>query len=181
METKAAGNRLLQISAILLIVCAVLGIIAMGGLSGKLIGAELMTNPEVIAKASISAGVSPDELIAMMQSPEGMEIANTAIFAIRLAMVAMAAVAALPRLIAGVLGLSRSSKPEKNGFFLIWGVVLLVLGIIGLVFTGGLASFNGIVSLLGGVIAPITYIIGASQQKKLYLASITGAESREPF
>lgn len=169
METKPAGNRLLTFSALALIICAVLGVIAMWMLSGTVISPELLSDPELLAKAAISANVSPDELVAMLQTPEGTQVVGTAFMAIRMAMVAMAAVASLPRLIAGVLGLSRVAKPEKHGFFLVWGAVLLTLGIIGLVFTGGIASFNGLVSVIGGLVAPILYIIGAAQQKKLPL------------
>ena len=41
---------------------------------------------------------------------------------------------------------------------------------------GGVFSFNGLVSLVGGVVLPILYLVGSSQQKKAYLASLSAAQ-----
>ena len=41
-----------------------------------------------------------------------------------------------------------------------------MLGAIGMLFAGGLFSLNGIISLAGGVVLPILYLVGSSQLKK---------------
>ena len=45
-----------------------------------------------------------------------------------------------------------------------------------MLFSGGVFSLNGLVSLVGGVVLPILYLVGSSQQKKAYLASLSAAQ-----
>ena len=67
----------------------------------------------------------------------------------------------------GILGLSRSRRPEKYRFFLGWGIPLLVIGGIGTLLTG-VVTPNGVASLVCGVAAPILFIVGGIQQNKAY-------------
>lgn len=68
--------------------------------------------------------------------------------------------------VVGILGLRRAGRPEKYGFFLVWGVILLVIGLLGALFSG-ISSLSGVAALACGVAAPILFLVGASQQKKL--------------
>lgn len=73
-------------------------------------------------------------------------------------------------LVVGFMGLSRSRRPEKYAFFLVWGIVLLVIGVLGLMFSGGL-TLRGAAALVCGVVAPILFLVGASRQKRELQAS----------
>lgn len=141
-------NTLLKVTAILMIVFAVLGLVSAGMISMD-VQKEL---------GGSSSGFTSMIMEIAMEDPS------------------FAAIAAVPRAIAGIMGLSRSSRPEKSGFFMAWGIVLLILGVIGMLFSGGVFSLNGLVSLVGGVVLPILYLVGSSQQKKAYLASLSAAQ-----
>ena len=80
---------------------------------------------------------------------------------------AIAAIMLIIDLTVGILGLSRSRRPEKYRFFLGWGIPLLVIGGIGTLLTG-VVTPNGVASLVCGVAAPILFIVGGIQQNKAY-------------
>lgn len=158
METKNETNGLLKITAMLMIAFAVIGVVVMAAMAGKL--ARGMTVPI-------------DELI---DGGNGSVLrAGTAMLWAQTAMLAVAVIGNLPRLIAGIMGLSRFKKPEKHDFFIVWGVVLLVLGVIGLMFSGWVLSANWLTSFVGGVILPVCYIIGGVWQKRTYIAQKSDA------
>ena len=181
-------NTLLKVTAILMIVFAVLGLVSagmismdvqkeLGGSSGgftSMIMEIAMEDPSFAAQAGID---DPAEFYELMQDEEFQAVMGGVFAVISVVMILFAAVAAIPRAIAGILGLSRSSRPEKSGFFMAWGIVLLILGVIGMLFSGGVFSFNGLVSLVGGVVLPILYLVRSSQQKKAYLASLSAAQA----
>lgn len=73
-------------------------------------------------------------------------------------------------LIVGILGLSRCRRPEKYRFFKVWGIILLVIGVLGTLM-GGISTPPALVGLLCGVVAPVLFIIGAQQQKKILMTS----------
>ena len=169
-------NTLLKVTAILLIVSAILGVVSavmlavgvgreIGGVDG--IGGMVMEialdDPSFLSEAGIS---SPEELQYVLETDDFQDIMGATLGIVYAMMIVIAVIAAIPRLIAGIMGLSRASRPEKSGFFLGWGVALLVLGVIGMLFAGGLFSLNGIISLAGGVILPVLYLVGSSQLKK---------------
>ena len=66
----------------------------------------------------------------------------------------------------GIFGLSRASRPDRVGFFTAWGVVLLVFGILN-VLLSGVVSLNALAGVISGVAAPILFLVGASQVKKV--------------
>lgn len=181
-------NTLLKVTAILMIVFAVLGLVSagmismdvqkeLGGSSGgftNMIMQIAMEDPSFAAQAGID---DPAEFYELMQDEEFQAVMGGVFTVISVAMILFAAVAAIPRAIAGIMGLSRSSRPEKSGFFLAWGIVLLILGAIGMIFSGGVFSFNGLVSLVGGVVLPILYIVGANRQKKAYIRGLQSART----
>lgn len=68
-------------------------------------------------------------------------------------------------LVVGLVGLGRARRPEKYRYFLVWGIVLLVIGVLGTLLTG-MFTLRGLASLVCGVAAPILFIVGASQQKR---------------
>ena len=80
---------------------------------------------------------------------------------------AIAVIMLIIDLTVGILGLSRSRRPEKYRFFLGWGIPLLVIGGIGTLLTG-VVTPNGVASLVCGVAAPILFIVGGIQQNKAY-------------
>ena len=51
-----------------------------------------------------------------------------------------------------LLGLRRAGRPEKYGFSLVWGVVLLVTGVFGALYIG-ISSLNGLAGLVCGAAA----------------------------
>lgn len=95
----------------------------------------------------------------MFGSDEAVAVVGIAVFAV----IAISAVMMLIRIIVGVMGLSRARNPQKYRFFLIWGVILLIIGFFGL---GQLFSLRGIVSACGGIVGPVLFIIGGAQQNK---------------
>ena len=180
-------NTLLKVTAILMIVFAVLGLVSAGMISmdvQKELGGSssgftsmimeiAMEDPSFAAQAGID---DPEQFYELMQDEEFQSVMGGVFAVISAVMILFAAIAAIPRAIAGIMGLSRSSRPEKSGFFMAWGIVLLILGVIGMLFSGGVFSLNGLVSLVGGVVLPILYLVGSSQQKKAYLASLSAAQ-----
>lgn len=66
-------------------------------------------------------------------------------------------------IVVGLMGLSRCGKPERWRFFLVWGIILLIIGLIGL---GDLFTLRGVFAALCGVVGPVLYIIGAIMQSK---------------
>ena len=148
-------NTLLKVTAILLIVSAILGVVSavmlavgvgreIGGVDG--IGGMVMEialdDPSFLSEAGIS---SPEELQYVLETDDFQDIMGATLGIVYAMMIVIAVIAAIPRLIAGIMGLSRASRPEKSGFFLGWGIALLVLGVIGMLFAGGLFSLNGII------------------------------------
>lgn len=147
-------NTLLKVTAILLIVFAVLGLVSAGMISmdvQKELGGSssgftsmimeiAMEDPSFAAQAGID---DPEQFYELMQDEEFQSVMGGVFAVISAVMILFAAIAAIPRAIAGIMGLSRSSRPEKSGFFMAWGIVLLILGVIGMLFSGGVFSFNG--------------------------------------
>ena len=66
------------------------------------------------------------------------------------------------KIIVGILGLKKADQPSK--FFTVWGIIFLVFGVLGL--SGGVASLLGLCNLVGGIVAPILFIVGGKQNQK---------------
>lgn len=79
--------------------------------------------------------------------------------------VAIAAVMLILRLIVGLLGLSRCRRPERHRFFLGWGILMLVIGILGTLFSG-IFTATALVGMIPGIVAPILFLVGSSQQSR---------------
>lgn len=96
----------------------------------------------------------------------GAEVALGVIFGVVILLITIFAVMLVIDVAVALLGLRRAGRPEKYGFFLVWGVVLLVIGVSGALYIG-ISSLNGLAGLVCGVAAPILFLVGAFRQKKL--------------
>ena len=105
-------------------------------------------------------GISTD---GMFGGQEIMGVVSGMVFV----MCAIAVIMLIVDLIAGLMGLSRSRRPEKYGFFLGWGIPLLVIGVLGTLM-GGIFTPPALVGIVCGVVAPILFIVGGVQQNRLH-------------
>ena len=76
-------------------------------------------------------------------------------------------------LVVGLMGLSRCKQPKKYKFFLVWGIILLALGLFGL---GSLFTLQGAIAALGSIVGPVLFIVGSLQQNKAANAEQTEAQ-----
>ena len=67
------------------------------------------------------------------------------------------------KIVVGVLGLRRTDR--ASNFFLVWGVVFLVFGVGGLLFSG-VASIFGMCDLAAGLFGPALFLWGDVQNKR---------------
>jgi len=76
-------------------------------------------------------------------------------------------VGAIFQLIAGILGVKNAAKPEKAQTCIVFGVIIILLSVLGNILNvvGG-NDFNA-ASMGIGLVIPVIYIIGAIQNKKL--------------
>lgn len=157
---QQTNNQLLKVGSILFII---------GGLLGGLV-------PII---SSLSSMGSADQIKALYGSEEAFDqmiLAQTGgtidgdtilgiFYGMIIAIAAIYAVMMIIHVLVGILGLSRSKDPQRVRFFKVWGVVLLVFGVLN-VLLSGVFSLNAILGLISGVAAPILFLVGASQVKK---------------
>lgn len=145
-------NKFLQAASIIMILCAVLAI--------------LITAINTNAALSSISGLSPEEQTAVeAQLSEGditMDQVMTAVSAIAYVGLGLTIIFNIIKVIVGFLGLKKADTSSK--FFIVWGIILLVFGVLSL--SSGILNPLGICNLLGGVAAPILFIIGGNQNKK---------------
>ena len=67
--------------------------------------------------------------------------------------------------VVGVLGIRKAAEPAT--FFVVWGVVFLLLGVLGMMFSG-VASVFGLCDLAGGVFGPGLFLWGGIQNKRAF-------------
>lgn len=145
-------NKLIQVGSILLIVAAIVSIV----LSIVNVNTSLgsMTNLTTAESATVEAQLN--ELDMTMDDAVGI-VSGIAYVLIGIA-VAFNAV----RIIVGIMALKKADQASK--FFTVWGIILLVLGVFGLLFGSGVLVT--LCNLLGGIIAPILLIVGGKQNQK---------------
>ena len=145
-------NKFLQAASIIMILCAVLAI--------------LITAINTNAALSSISGLSPEEQTAVeAQLSEGditMDQVMTAVSAIAYVGLGLTIIFNIIKVIVGFLGLKKADTSSK--FFIVWGIILLVFGVLSL--SSGILNRLGICNLLGGVAAPVLFIIGGNQNKK---------------
>ncbi len=79
---------------------------------------------------------------------------------------AVALVGSIAQLVAGIIGVANCKKPEKAMTCVVFGVIVAVFNVAGVILNvAGGGSFN-FVSLITGLILPVLYIIGAYMNKK---------------
>ena len=81
----------------------------------------------------------------------------------------IALIAGILELIAGIVGVKNARKPEKATACIVWGFIVLVLQIVGLVFSligSGSGAGTIIISIITGIALPVLYLIGAFLNKK---------------
>lgn len=151
MQEPLAKNKLLQIASILMIAAAVLAI--------------LITAVNVFTVATSVNDLSAEEIVALevqLQDTDftmeqaGMILQGTALVAF-----GMAALFNLVKIVVGVLGLRKTASGST--FYLVWGIVLLVFGVLSIPTT---ANLLGLCNAVGGLAAPLLFIAGGSQNKK---------------
>ena len=77
----------------------------------------------------------------------------------------LAIVSSVVSFIAGIVGVANAARPEKAQKCIVFGILTIILSILGTVLTvvaGGKFSF---VSLITGLIVPVLYLLGAFQNK----------------
>lgn len=79
---------------------------------------------------------------------------------------AVALVGSIAQLVAGIIGVANCKKPEKAMTCIVFGVIVAVFNVAGVILNvAGGGSFN-FVSLITGLILPVLYVIGAGLNKK---------------
>ena len=81
----------------------------------------------------------------------------------------IALIGGILELIAGIIGVKNSNKPEKAVTCLVWGIIVLVVNIISMIltFVGGNSNAGTIIAtVIAGLALPILYIIGAVLNKR---------------
>ncbi len=76
---------------------------------------------------------------------------------------ALMVVGSVAELIAGILGVANSKKPEKAKTCVVWGVIVAALSVAGIVLNA-IGSFSA-VSAVTGLVLPVLYIIGAARNR----------------
>ena len=69
------------------------------------------------------------------------------------------------KIVVGVLGIRKAAEPAT--FFVVWGAVLLLLGVLGMMFSG-VTSVLGLCDLAGGVFGPAFFLWGGVQNKRAF-------------
>lgn len=90
------------------------------------------------------------------------EISSTMLYA----SVALMVVSAAAQLIAGIIGVVNSKKPEKSGVCIAWGVIVAALCVVGTILNVVGGGDFSMFSLLLGLVLPVLYIIGAVFNKR---------------
>lgn len=75
-------------------------------------------------------------------------------------------VSAVIQLIAGIMGVKNSARPEKAQSCLVMGVLVALFSVAGNIMTVVLGSDFNVIGLITGLVLPVLYIIGAVLNKK---------------
>ena len=142
----AKGATIIKVVSILLIIFSVIALIMLiagAAVAGALVGGA---NELALSEEAIEAGVDASQITKAAGAIGGAIVVSI--------------IACIVELIAGILGLVFAKKPEKAIVLIVFGVILIVLQIVGIVM-GGSFSWTTIV----GFILPILYLVGAILNK----------------
>ena len=74
-------------------------------------------------------------------------------------------VSAVAEFVTGIIGVKNCKRPEKAGVCIGWGVVVIIMDIIGSILTVVGGSSFPVFSFLLGLVIPVLFIIGAVKNK----------------
>ena len=80
------------------------------------------------------------------------------------------------KIVVGVLGIRKAAQPA--GFFVVSGAVFLLLGVLGMMFSG-VTSVFGLCDLAGGVFGPALFLWGGVQNKRAYQRMLKEEQAAE--
>ena len=148
-------NRLILFGALLMMTGAAVAIVSTVVFGGALAAsleesiAEMLADPAYAAELA-AAGLAADDALATMVG---------IIYALLGLGVAVNAV----KIVVGALSLRRTDR--ASAFFLVWGAVFLVLGVLGVWFSG-VATIFGMCDLAAGVFGPALLLAGGVQNHR---------------
>lgn len=144
-------RNLLQIGSILMIVCAAVAIVL------------TVVNSFAAVNSVTAMGADEAGELESLLTDNGitMDQAMMAFSGFVYVSLGIAVIFNVVKIIIGVLGIRKADQPTK--FFLIWGIIFLACGITSLS-TG--FSLLGICNFLGGIIAPVLFILGANPNRR---------------
>ena len=137
---KSRGNGFLKVCGILMII---------GGALSIILGVVALI-------AGLAIGGSD-------RGPEGADVGTLLVLAS-----IILAVGGILELIAGIVGVVNSNKPQKAVACIVWGFIVLIVQIVGIVLSamGGTSFGSIIISIITGIALPVLYLIGAFLNKK---------------
>ena len=86
------------------------------------------------------------------------------------ASVGLMLVSAAAELTAGIIGIINCKKPEKAGICMAWGVIVAVLCVASTILNSAGGGSFSVFFLILGLVLPVLYIIGAVFNKKEHIA-----------
>ena len=145
-------NQLLRIASILMIVCAAAAILIAAVNTGLSLSsvANMSAEEQAAVEAQLSeGGLTMDQAMMALSGVAYVGLGMTVIFN-------------AVKIIVGIVGLRKADSAST--YFFVWGIILLIFGVLSL--SGGI-NLIGVCNLLGGIAAPVLFIVGGSQNKKM--------------
>ena len=148
METNK--NMLLRVGSILMAVCALVAILVSAVnifLSLGSIGNMSASEWAMLEDQFSQLGVSAEQAMGIFSTISYIALVLVVFFNVM-------------KIIVGIVGFRKAETAST--YFIAWGIVLLIFGLLSL---GNLLNIIGICNLLGGIAAPILFILGGIQNK----------------
>lgn len=161
-------NRNILIGSVLMISGAGLAII-LTLIYGSILGGTLASQVDVLVQdAEFAAdlagtGMTLDSFVEAMQGTLNILLGLGVLFNVL-------------KIVVGVLGIRKAAQPAA--FFVIWGVVFLLFGVLGMMFSG-VASVLGLCDLAGGVFGPALFLWGGVQNKRAFQRMLKEEQAAE--
>lgn len=148
MERVVKGKGFLRICGILMIIAGVVEIIFSGVVAIAL---------AIISLVAVGSVTSASGLVSEISTAGSVIFIISAIIAI---------IGGILSLIAGIVGINNAARPERYKRCIVWGIIVLIVNVISIVFSFiSASSFNmnwlTIIAIIFGVIIPVLFIIGA--------------------
>ena len=78
----------------------------------------------------------------------------------------LAIISSIIGFIAGIVGVSNAAKPEKAKTCIVFGILVIILSILGNILTVVAGGNFAVVGIFTGLVVPVLYLLGAFQNKK---------------